>query len=318
MTPTLPVDLGSIVLAPPLDHDGVPRISEPGQYDLTEAQYHADPVVGGSLSSSGARALLPPSSPARYQWDRQHGRPDTDAFALGRAAHSEVLGVGAPIVAIDAKDWRGKTAQIAAAEARAAGATPLLRADVDRVTDMATALRAHPIAGPLFARPGTAEQSFVARDPESGVMCRARVDWMPDVDRDARLVIVDYKTTASAHPGTFAASMSKYGYHQQGPFYCDVLSWLGVDRGVEPVFVLVAQEKTPPYLVTVATPSVRAIEWGRVLNRKARDVYRECSHTGHWPGYTDQIEQIDIPGWLDHQYDAALAAGTYQTIGDLT
>lgn len=293
-----------------------PWIVEPGQYDLTEDDYHADPVKGGSLSSTGARTLIT-ACPARFHYEREHRRADTKAFDHGHAAHMLVLGSGAPIAEIAAQDWRTKAAKEAAAEAREAGAIPLLTKDAMRVRDMAAALGEHPVAGPLFARPGRAEQSYVGRDPETGVMCRIRIDWQPDVDDDARLIVVDYKSTVKAHPAAFARSMADYGYHQQGPFYTDVLTWLGLDHGQPPRFVLVAQEKEPPYLVTICEPTERALEWGRVLNRKARDTYRECTETGHWPGYSDGIEPLDLPGWLDHQYEAAFEAGRYDTIGDL-
>lgn len=298
-------------------------ISEPGAYDLTDEQYHADPVVGGSLSSTGARTLVT-SAPARYLWDREHGRPDTRAFDHGRAAHRKVLGAGSDVVVIagtgkDPNAWNTNDTKAAVAEARAAGLTPIRPADAETVEAMAAALRAHPTVGPLFARPGRAEASFVARDEESGVMCRARIDWMPDVPATGRVLVVDYKTTTDASTRGFAASMAKYGYHQQGPFYCDVLTWLGLDNGRSPRTVLVAQEKEPPYLVNVGSPTDRAVEWGRVLNRKARHTYRTCTASGLWPGYDagpTGVADLDLPGWQVGQYEAALDAGHYDLIGD--
>ena len=303
-----------------------PWITEPGVYDeLDEADYHRDPVVGGSLSSSGARTLVS-RTPATFAWQREHGRADTDAFDFGRAAHTVALGVGAPIVAIEADSWRTKAAQQARADARADGATPLLVADAEKVQNMATALRAHPVAGPLLARAGRAERSMFARDPESGVMCRARVDWMPDVDPGHRLVLVDYKSSRSADPEQFGKSIADYGYHQQDPWYCDVARWLGLTGGpdgehLEPLFVFVVQEKESPHLVTVGRVADTARDAGRVLNRKARDLYAECDFSGEWPGYPDPpaggIHVFDLPRWSEKRYDDALAAGRYDTGRDL-
>src|SRR5512135_3837265 len=101
-------------------------ITEPGIYDLPADVYHADPVPTGSLSSSGARLLLPPSTPAHFRWAREHPRPSTPAMDFGRAAHRIVLGVGEDLVEVQADSWRTKAAQQAADEARAAGKTPLL------------------------------------------------------------------------------------------------------------------------------------------------------------------------------------------------
>lgn len=297
-----------------------PFITEPGRYDLTETDYHADMVIGGSLSSTGARRLIT-TTPAHFQWERQHGRPDTRAFDFGRAAHREALGEGGEFVVIegtgkDPNAWNTAATKAAVQEARDTGLTPLKPAEADTITAMAAALRAHPVAGPLLGRPGRAEQSFIARDPETDVMCRARIDWLPDVPAGARAIAVDYKTTTDASPAAFAASMGKYGYHQQGAFYADALLWLGLADDIQ--FVFVAQEKDPPHLVTVGTPDPTALEWGRVLNRKARDLYRWCTERDEWPGYPPEPVQLVLPSWLERQYEIADADGAYLTIGDLT
>lgn len=291
-------------------------ITEPGTYDIDEHTYHADPVAGGSLSSSGARTLVT-RSPARFAHEREHGRPDTAAFDLGHAAHARVLGVGDPLMEVPADDWRSKSAREDADAIRAAGGIPLLSKQLRQVEAMVAAVRAHPVAGPLFARAGRAEQTLVARDPESGVMCRARPDWLPHVADGARRLVVDLKTTTSADPRAFAKSMADFGYHQQDPFYCDVLHWLGLTGDIEPGFVLVAVEKDPPHLVSVGRPTARAREWGRVLNRKARDLFRHGLETGEWPGYEPRVHDLDLPGWQVAAYERDHDAGRFDTASDL-
>src|SRR5690606_36787791 len=67
-------------------------IRRPGLYDLPEHIYHADPVPGGSLPSTGAWLLL--ECPARFRYEHAHPpvpRPHVD---FGTAAHKLVLGVG--------------------------------------------------------------------------------------------------------------------------------------------------------------------------------------------------------------------------------
>jgi hypothetical protein len=291
-----------------------PWITEPGVYDLDEADYHADPVVGGSLSSSGARTLIT-RTPARYAWERAHGRPDTDAFDLGHAVHTVLLGVGAPIAELAFPDRRSKAYKQAAADARAAGEVPLLTAQADQAYAMAEAARAHPVVGPLLARPGRAEQSLIAPDPESGVVCRVRPDWLPDVPDGQPVVMVDLKTADRADPVTFARSMARYGYHQQLPFYEAVLRWLGrAPHGVQ--FVIVVIEKDPPYEVSYGWPDAEALEWGRVLNRRALDLYRECATVGHWPGYPPTPAQWALPGWQVRRYEDDYEAGLFDTAAD--
>ncbi len=291
-----------------------PWITEPDVYELDESSYHADPVVGGSLSSSGARTILD-YSPKTY---READRVEKWEYDFGHAAHAELLGVGARIVVIEADDWRLKKTQQERDDIRASGGVPLLRKDMDEVKAMGEAVRAHPVVGPLFTRPGRAEVSAVARDPETGVMCRMRADWLPDVADDARLLVVDYKSSKDARPKSFERAMWEYGYDRQGPWYCDVLTWLGLDHGVEPQFILVAQERTKPYLISYGWPSARAVEWGRVRNRKARGIFRDCMASGQWPGYSEEPQEWDIPDWLDRKYAYEMETGAYRLSGDLS
>lgn len=300
--------------------DPEPFITDPGQYDLPEDIYHRDPVIGRSLSSTGARRLIT-HTPAHFDWERRNGRPDTAHFAFGRAAHKEVLGEGGDYVVItgsgkDPNAWNTTATKVEVAAAIADGQTPIKPAEEQTILAMAAAIREHPVVGPLMARAGRAEQSFVARDPESGVMCRIRIDWLPDVPAGQRAIAVDYKTSADASPDGFGTSMGKYGYHQQGPFYGDALTWLGLADDVQ--FVFVVQEKDPPHLITYGTPSPRAVEWGRLLNRKARDIYARCTERGEWPGYPQTPVQFELPSWLERQYESADADGAFLTTGDLT
>jgi hypothetical protein len=299
-----------------------PWITEPGRYDLTEVDYHRDMVVGGSLSSTGARTLIA-KTPAHFDWARNHPPVRKRQFDLGHAFHVELLGVGQGLALIDAKDYRTKAAQTARDEAYEADLVPVLtgakdgeESELEQVEAMVAAVRAHSIAGPLFARPGVAEQSLVGRDPETGVMCRARLDWMPDVPDGAPLIGVDLKSTVDASPAAFASSMAKWGYHQQRPFYTDVLEWVE-PRAEAPKFVLVAVDKEPPHLVSVGEPDATAVEWGRVLNRKARDLYARCTETGEWPGYPLEIASLSLPAWAIREYELADEAGAYLTTADL-
>jgi len=266
-------------------------ITEPGVYDIPEADYHADPVPGGSLSSSGARKLLPPSCPALYRWERDHPEPKRH-FEYGTAAHRMVLGLGAEWVLLDYPDYRTKAAQQARDDARAAGAVPILSPELEQITAMAEAIREHPLAGPLLCREDVQpEQSLFWHDDEFGIWRRARLD---AVRSGARLFIADYKTTACAEPERFGKSIANYGYHAQGAWYQDAAAEL---LGDDPAFLLVAQEKTPPYLVTVCELDQPAIAAGRSLNRRAMEVYRDCTEAGIWPGYTDDVALLSLPAW---------------------
>lgn len=279
-----------------------PAALVPGVYDIPADVYHADPVPGGSLSSSGARKLLPPSCPARFKWERDNPPGPKKVFEIGTAAHKLVLGTGPDLVLVDKARWDDKETKAKVAEIREAGGVPLKRAEWDQVHAMADALRRHPWASQLLSpERGQAEQALIWQDRATGVWRRALLDHLPH-PTSGRTVIADYKTTTSAHPDAARKTVFNYGYHCQAGWYLDGVEALGLAH--DPAFVLVLQEKDPPYLVTVVQLDHDSIQLGRERNRRALDIYATCVETGHWPGYSDQIELISPPAWAfttDHE-----------------
>lgn len=276
---------------------------EAGVYDMPEDQYHADPVPGGSLSSTGARKLLPPSCPARFRYEQDHP-VHKDVFDFGTAAHQLVLRKGKPLAVLDAEDWRGKAAREWREAVRAEGSVPLLTAEHQQVQAMAAAIREHPLASALLCRGDVmAEQSYFWPDPEYGIWRRARLDSFRQGGDGGRLIITDYKTTASADPASFAKSVANYGYHQQAAWYLDAVDGCH-GATTDAAFLFVAQEKAPPYLVTVCELDGDAIRAGDALNRAAMERYRDCTESGLWPGYQhDDIALISLPAWAVRAYE---------------
>ena len=271
-------------------------VTGPGVYSLPIDVYHADPVPGGSLSSTGARKLLPPSCPAQFKHWRDNPEPPSEVFDLGTAAHRLVLGVGPELVRVRFEEWRTNAVKAEVAEVRDRGAVPLRPSAYDTVHAMAEALWAHPFAGRLFT-PGTGlpEQTLIwdANPPE--VSCRALVDWLPN-PTGGRLILPDYKSCVSAAPDDVSKAVARYGYHIQGAFYLAGLRALGLaDERAR--FVLVMQEKTPPYLVTVAEPDDEAMRLAAIRVEEALLTYAECTATGRWPGYSDDVVPVALPPW---------------------
>lgn len=274
-------------------------VTEPGLYEMSAEEYHSDPIPGGSLSSTGARRILPPGCPALYHYEREHGQLHRPEFDLGHAAHKLVLGAGPELARIDAKDWRTKKAQEARAEAYERGAVPLLAVDYDHVHGMAAALRHHETARALLNPDrGVAEQAIFWQDNEFGVWRRALIDWRQTVSYGPPTV-VDYKTTASAEPAAIRKSVARYGYHQQAPWYLDAVEFIGYPD--DTAFKFIFQEKTPPYLITVAELDDTAMYIGHARNRRAIEIYRDCAAVDIWPGHSTEIETISLPAWVERE-----------------
>ncbi len=277
-------------------------VTEPGVYDMTAEVYHGDPVPEGSLSSSGVKKLLPPSVPAIYKYERDHGQPHKKVFDFGHAAHQKVLGVGPEIVVVHHDSWRTADAQAQQTKAYAEGKIPLLDKDHQIVCDMAAALRAHPLAAKLLAPgTGTAEQAMFWVDSEAGVWRRSMVDWLRNKG-PGRPMIVDYKGLAKVDDASLSKTLVDYNYASQAPFYLDGAIDLGLVDG-DSAFVFVAQMKTAPYLVNVWQPDERAIEYGRRRNREAINVFAACQESGVWPGYGSEIGEIALPAWVERSLD---------------
>lgn len=277
------------------------EIVEPGVYDIPADVYHADPVPGGSLTSSGARRLVE-VPPARWRWELEHPAEPSPSMILGTAVHSLVLGAGPTVVPVEASTWHGKGARAAREEAHAAGHLPLLRAEYDQAQAMAVAVLQHPIAGRLFdpAR-GRAEQTLVWRDAEFGVWRRAMVDHLPHPDAAVRPILADLKTTQRADLRALGKTIAQYGYHQQAAWYLD--GYQALHAGSDPAFLFVFVEKDPPHLVRVVELDQPALLAGAELNRRALATYAECVATGHWPGHPPEIDLVSLPAWASHRLE---------------
>ena len=267
--------------------------------DMPDTTYHAD---RGSLSSTGARKIL--KCPAQFRYELDNPRPSTAALTFGTVAHALVLGVGADIEPLDPEiHGRTKDGTIAAnptattawkqavAQAEADNKIPMHIDEYRKAVAMADAILDHPYAKTIFAE-GIPEQSGYWIDPITEVKCRFRPDWI--TTHNGRTVIVDYKTTASADPKDFAASVAKYGYHQQQDWYTT-----GAANNDMPdaAFLFICQEKVAPYLVSIIELHEDAVALGARLNRRALDLYRQCMDTDTWPAYGDGIVTIDLPKW---------------------
>jgi PDDEXK-like domain of unknown function (DUF3799) len=279
-------------------------ITEPGVYDgIPNDVYQADPVPSESLSSSGARRILPPSCPALFRYELDHGgRASTPAQEFGSAAHRLLLGDGPELYVYEPFDGRtkvGKDEALKLAEARAAGLTPISTADHARAVAMVEELRKHKLAAALFdPEIGKAEQSAFWIDRETGAWCRCRYDFLPEAS-GGRLIFPDYKTTDRLDDESIRKDIAKWRYHQQLDFYERGAQALGLAQLV--TGVLVFQMRTAPYLVRVVQPDAEARELAHARNRYAIDLYARCKAADEWPGYGDDVHTASLPTWAIFQ-----------------
>jgi hypothetical protein len=251
-------------------------ITKPGLvFDMSDETYHADPVPGGSLSSSFARRLTE-HVPAKA-FAAHFNRKPTASMNLGKAAHLHALGAGPNLIVWehDGRTKAGKAERAGhAVDIAAERVVAVTEAERDQVHGMVEALRGDPEVAAMLNSGKPEVSAFWA---EGGIWCRARFDLLGPIP-------YDYKTTDDASPRGFEHAMADYGYHQQADFYLRGLRALGDPAGDEPMR-FICQEKREPYLVQIHTCDDLAMAIASALNDRAIDVYAEATKSGKWAGY---------------------------------
>jgi hypothetical protein len=246
---------------------------------------------------------------AAYLDPNRQPREATPAMAIGSAVHTHVLELSTwderYVMAPEGIDRRTKAGKElwAAFEADAASRTVLSRSDAELVMQMGRAVWSHPAAAFLLGRPGQAEQTYLWTDEATGLECKCRPDWMTT---DGQL-IVDLKTTEDASPAGFRKSIGNFRYHVQAAWYLD-----GIERatGRRPdQFIFVCVEKKPPHVVAVYAASAEMIAAGAITAEADLARLAMCREASEWPGYSNQIETIDLPPWMRPRPDGQPAMG---------
>lgn len=170
---------------------------------------------------------------------------------------------------------------------------------------MAGAIRSHPTASVVLGN-GRPEVSLFWVDPDTGVKCRARLDWLPNLVEGRRLIVADVKTADDASNEGFAKAAASRGYFGQWTHYLDGVKALGLDPN--PAWLFVVVEKAAPHLVNVAQFAERDdLRLARKTVDHIRRLYAACVATDTWPGYGAGINNLELPKWLHYQLEEAIA-----------
>ena len=269
--------------------------------NLGEQEYHAHPA----LSSTQARQIL--DSPARYNYAKTHPQEHKDAFDLGTAVHSKVLGVGSEVITYPPEhltpSGHASTKAVTVewvAEQRAQGFVVVSAAQYAQADAMAEAVLAHPTARALFEQEGTAEASVFATDPVTGVEMRARYDFLPNFAQDNPYA-VDLKTTGKkATRQGFERTILDWQYEFQERWYFHTLKNA---TGIEMPFRFVVVETAAPHLVAVHELDIIWHGMGDAKVRRALDTYAQCVTTNTWPGYPEEVLMSSPPVYAIYQHE---------------
>lgn len=260
--------------------------------------------------SAGVLRRLNEETPAHYRaWVDDTDEGDTPAKVFGKAYHDRVLlpdlfakcyvgePVGAPIrpteVMRNAKNPSQSSIDRVAFwdrwEAENAGKFVMAADQFALIETMHKALMRDPYIADLFAE-GDSEVTLRWIDPDTGLRCKARADrW----NRRKRYM-VDLKTTDNASERGFGRSVVRYGYDITHAHYSE-----GAKACGEPLdkYLLVVQEKRPPYLAVVYELDAAAEDRGYGLRQRGMDTMAACMANNIWPGYPSGVQPLAVPGW---------------------
>lgn len=262
---------------------------EPGVYfDLPEATYHRWQAV----SASGLRNFA--RSPAHFHAGVLGALPKIKQSDIGRGFHCAVLEPHLYPLRFRVVDGNRRTNVVKAELAKMAkeGVTPLYPDQGVAIEAMRLSVYDHPAMGPIIESNPARELSIVWQDDETGLLCKTRLDlYAQDLGGG---INVDLKGTRDASRDAFAKSIASYGYYRQAAF--NIRGLQAVDLPVAH-WMTCACEWEAPFAVGMYRLNDEAIAAGdEEVARLMRQV-RACYDANSWPGYTTEIEAIDLPGW---------------------
>lgn len=261
---------------------------------------NADYRKSCGISSTELKKIA--KSPAHYKHWKENPTEDTPALLFGRACHKYMLEKEAffdefaVAPSIDRRTKEGKAEWSLFLDTNE-GKDIITQADFVKIQEMHAALYSTPFVERLLS--GQKELSFFTEDEETGLIIKARPDCLKVVG-DTH-VYVEYKTCDSADSDDFMKQAIKLMYDLQISYYKDILD---KNFGCEHSVILIAQEKTAPYLVNVLEANEYFIRSGRDMYKEMLRRYADCVETGNWYGYMQNgINSLGLPSWLQKMYE---------------
>ncbi len=266
--------------------------------------YHNVPfdeyLAWDAMNKSGVGPIT--KSPAHYQ-EFLANPPSSEAMSLGSLTDTLVFEEGALFDRFQirpdtyeaddgtTKPWRANANKCkeTLAKLQASGKLVVSEGDYKAAVKLKEAVYAHRAAAEILGQ-GKPQVSILWVDRDTGVPCKARLDWV-----EPHVSIDDLKTTRTAGPDEFPRECAKYLYHVQGAVYTDGWETL---TGERLPFIIIAVEKGDKPKVAVYKMDKISLEAGRGVYKRALYAYKACKASGVWPGYSEFVEPITMPTWV--------------------
>lgn len=257
------------------------------------------------LASNERRTVDIRTLPARFSWlkefarSAQHakhaalfGRDETISTRMGSGTHAMLFNT-APVVPCAHR--RGTKARKAFDADQAPGTIIMSPGEFAKSTRMAEAIKRNKVAERVLFSKGAIVEKRIEWEYK-GRKCQAT----PDV-RNFR-ALAELKTTRDSNPLWFHRDATRMFYHAQLGSYRQAIKH---ETQVIPHDVYIfAVESSGDHVVTPFKLTERALEAGWRLWQGWFELLRVAETTNVWPGYTQNIEELDL---FDEEAEVALA-----------
>ena len=262
------------------------------------AESFADYAARPGVNASSLKRLA--VSPLAYRWYIEHSDDgDTMSRRDLRANHCLVLEGPAAFDRqfnlFEGKKRAGKDYDAHVAS-HPHGQEALLQSGWDAAHAIAAAVQAHPVAGPLMARPHRSELTVVWTDEATGLLCKGRIDCLTSRDGPTGpLVIVDMKGVGEMDARQIGRQGEKLGWPLQLAHYRAGVRAAMPGRDVE-VAILATQTKAP-HDVAVLDVDAADLDAADIERRALLDLLVACRASGEWPGKYPMAVPYQRPDW---------------------
>jgi hypothetical protein len=253
-------------------------------HPIDVSTYRSHPAINVSSLKAFSRSALHAS--AGFEEEKE----PTDAMNIGSLLDHKVLGTPYLWTTSPYDDYRTKDARAWRDEQEARGVTVFKQDAIETVERMVQAVRAHPVAGRIFAEPGKAQVGMFG-EFES---CERKglIDWLPT----SMPVIVDLKKCRDASRHGFRRQIGQLRYDVQAAYYRDLYRDI---TGETREWQWVCVEDVAPYAVAVYQLGAESLDKASATWQSWIRQWMVCEDTDSWPGYNgDSTEIIQSPNHI--------------------
>lgn len=270
---------------------------------IVEDQHMSAYLMSEGIGSSTLKSML--QSPKDFLYTQSQKSKETTATALGTLIHTYLLEphkFDAEYI-LQPEDWGslsknpGKSKWDALkAQAKEENKKPIKFSEGEYLVRLMKEAKKHTVFQDMIAN-SKKEVSFYGS--VDGVDLKSREDiWMTDKGE-----VWDIKTFSSDEldEESLARTIFKWGYHFSAAHHIAVMESCGIE--VKSWGWAMVSTKTPAPHIILKRASKDFLRAGKQDFNRALSLYKMCKEENRWPGFDDDIQEIDLPRYAQNYYN---------------